>query len=66
MSRKNSTLASLKFGRTKANTKFMDWWPMFNKELATLGRPEAGFTDAYGAWEVGETPETAASYLAYA
>ena len=60
----NRTLARLETQRTKANTPFSAWWPLFNEALAALGQPEAGFLDARDCWELGDSPETAASYLA--
>lgn len=60
----NNTLRRLEAGRTKANTTFRAWWPLYNKALAKHGLPEAGFADAQGCYEMGESPETAASYLA--
>lgn len=59
----NRTLARLETLRTKANTPFLVWWPMFNAALAALGHPEAGHMDARGHWEMGDSPETAASYV---
>jgi len=60
----NHTLARLETQRTKANTPFLAWWTLFNTALAALNQPEAGFMDARDCWELGESPETAASYLA--
>lgn len=48
---------------TYRNTEFMVWWKMFNEECVKLGLPEQGFGVAHGSYEVGETPQTAASYL---
>jgi hypothetical protein len=60
----NKTLGRLETCRTKTNTTFRAWWPLFNKALAAHGLSEAGFADAQGCYEMGESPETAASYLA--
>jgi hypothetical protein len=48
------------------NTKFPKWWKMYNAALAAHGLPPATEEQARGAYEVGETPDTAADYLAFA
>ncbi len=48
---------------TKANTLFMDWWPLLNAELVRREWAECGFKDAKDCWLAGESPETAAVYL---
>jgi hypothetical protein len=60
----NATVARLSNLKTKDNTKFLDWWPLFNAALVKLGQPEAGHMDARGFWETGHCPDTAASYVA--
>lgn len=60
----NGTLQKLEMLRTKANTAFMDWWPLFNAELTKNGLPEAGFGIAKDCWEMGQSPETAGAYIA--
>ena len=48
---------------TKANTEFMDWWKLLNAELAKQKWPEAGYGDAKGCYEIGDSPETATAQL---
>jgi hypothetical protein len=59
----NDTLKNLETCKTKANTRFMDWWPLLNAELKRLGWPEAGLADARECYNMGESPETAALSL---
>jgi hypothetical protein len=49
--------------QTKANTEFMDWWKLLNAHLALKEWPQAGFSDAKGCYEMGESPEAAARQL---
>lgn len=60
-SSQNRVVARMERLATKANTKFPAWWSKFNAELVKRGLPEAGFDDASGCYEMGESPETAAS-----
>lgn len=60
----NLELADAMAVRTKQNTEFTAWWGLYNNELVKRGLPEAGFGDALGCYEVGESPETAADYIA--
>ena len=48
---------------TKVNTRFMDWWPLLNSELAKQGWPQAGYGDARGCYDIGDSPETGAAQL---
>lgn len=47
---------------TYKNTKFADWWQMLNAELAKVGKTEMTFGPAKDAYDVGESPTTAAHY----
>lgn len=49
--------------KTKANTEFMNWWPLLNKEMEKQSWKQVGFKDANSCWEMGESPETAAKQL---
>ncbi len=51
---------------TYENTPFLKWWKLFNAELAKLQMPESTYDVAMGCYEVGESPLTAARYLALA
>lgn len=49
---------------TYRNTEFMDWWQMLNRECAKLGLGERPFGEAHDAYEMGESPDTAAAHFA--
>ena len=50
--------------RTHRNTEPSAWWKLLNDECRKLGIADRTFEDAYGSYEVGESPETAAAQFA--
>jgi len=60
----NRSLRNMTAIPTYRNTKLMPWWEMLNAEMAKRGLDQVNFGDARGAYEVGESPETAAAYFA--
>lgn len=49
---------------TKANTEFMTWWKALNEELGKLWPgQQVGYSDARNYYDMGESPETAATKL---
>lgn len=49
---------------TRYNTEPAAWWKLLNDECRKLGLADRTFEDAYGSYEVGESPETAAAQFA--
>lgn len=49
---------------TYRNTDHSSWWKMLNDECRKLGIADRTFGEAYDAYEVGETPATAAAQFA--
>lgn len=47
--------------KTYRNTKFMDWYDLLNAECEKRGVPTPTYGPAHDAWEMGETPSTAAA-----
>jgi hypothetical protein len=47
--------------QTYRNTEPSAWWKMLNDECRKLGIAERTFGDAYDAYQMGESPETAAA-----
>ncbi|MHC2481595.1 hypothetical protein [Rhizobium leguminosarum] len=49
---------------TYRNTDRSEWWRQLNEECRKLGIAERTFGDAYDAYEMGESPSTAAAQFA--
>lgn len=47
--------------KTRRNTKFVDWYDLLNAECQRRGLPTPTFGPAHDAYDMGESPETAAA-----